>query len=146
MHDEQVHVPLVVRVPGLAPARHRAPTSTTYVLPWLLQRAAAPAREAANRVLANEIGPWIRELDGAVVSEMIGPRAQHAALVWADHTVVYDLFAELVRIYDTNTDQAQRYDLRESDPALLAHVAPLVQRYRRLRFAGQRFRFVPEPD
>lgn len=142
VHDEQVHVPLVVHVPGLAPARHRAPTSTAYALPWLLARGAAPARAAATQAMREDLAPTMRALDGAVLAEMIGPRRQAATLVWPDLAVTYDLLADLTRVYDPRRDPAQRRDLRESRPDLLARAAPMVRRYRRLRFAGQRFRFV----
>lgn len=145
VHDEQIHVPLVVHVPGLPPARHPAPTSTAYPLPWLLLRGHEPARDAALRALTADVGPLMRALDGAVISEMIGPRHQQAALIWPDLAVTYDVFADLVRVYDPARDPAQLHDLRESRPDLLGRATPFVRRYRRARFHGRRFRFV-EPD
>lgn len=144
VHDEQIHVPLVVRIAGVPGARLSRPTSTAYVLPWLLARGAAPEREAAEHVLREDIGPLMRALDGAVVSEMIGPRSQAAALVWDEHVVVYDVLADLVRIYDAR-DVGQERDLREERPDLIGHFAPLAARYRRARFAGRRFRFIEAP-
>jgi arylsulfatase A-like enzyme len=146
VHDEQIHVPLVVHVPGMAPARHARPTSTAYVLPWLLRRGAEPERAAARAVLTEDVGPLMRALDGAVISEMIGPRRQAAALVWPDLTVTYDLLSDLSHVYDPRRDPAQRHDLREARPDLLERVAPLVRRYRRARFEGRRFRFVEPPE
>ncbi|MFK7992272.1 MAG: sulfatase-like hydrolase/transferase [Sandaracinaceae bacterium] len=141
LHREQIHVPLVVHVPGMAPAEHAAPTSTTYVLPWLLARGAPPEREAAARVFDEELGPFMHALSGAVTSEMIGPDAQGVALALPDHDVVYDVFADMARIYDAHTDAHQAHDLREALPRF----APLTRRYRAARFRGQRFRFVGAP-
>lgn len=144
VYEEQIHVPLVVHVPGMEPARHAAPTSLTYVLPWLLLQDSEPARRAAQQALREDLGPWLRALDGAVVSELIGPRRQAAALVTPEQTVVYDVLADLPRLYDAS-DTAQRHDLRESAPSRFARALSRVRAYRRLRFSGRRFRFVEEP-
>lgn len=138
LHREQIHVPLVVHVPGMAPSEHRAPTSTSYVLPWLLDRGAPAERAAAERAFNTDLGPWMVALSGAVASEMIGPRAQGVALALPDHDVVYDVFADMARIYDAHADPAQAHDLRGELPRF----APLTRRYRAVRFRGQRFRFV----
>lgn len=145
LHAEQVHVPLVVRVGGLRGERVDRPTSTAYVLPWLLLQGAAPERARAEAVLTEDVGPLLRELDGAVVSEMIGPRSQAAALHFDEHTVIYDVLADVLRIYDARSDPGQEHDLREDRPDLVGHFAPLAQRYRRARFAGRRFRFIEAP-
>jgi len=146
VHDEQIHVPLLARIPGSPGGVHRGPTSTAYLFPWLLSRGRGPERAAAHRVLRRDVGPWMRALDGAVVSEMIGPRRQEAALIWSDHTLVYDVLADLLRVYDARADPGQRRDLREARPDLLGHFAPLAARYRRVRFERRRFRFIePTP-
>ncbi len=145
VYDEQIHVPLVVHVPGLAPAVHDAPVSLTYVLPWLMLRGDGPERAAAEDALRRDLGPWMRALDGAVVSEQIGRRSQAAALVWPDHTAVYDVLADLPRIFSAE-DVGQRDDLRERDPALLGRLWPRIRSYRRLRFEGRRFRFIEGPS
>lgn len=144
VHEPQIRVPLVVRIAGVPPSRSSRPTSTAYVLPWLLMRGTDPERTLAEAALRDDLGPWMRALDGAVVSEMVGPRSQAAALVWEEHTVIYDVLAELLRIYDAR-DVAQEHDLRASRPDLFGHFAPLAERYRRVRFAGRRFRFIEVP-
>lgn len=146
LHDEQIHVPLVIWVPGLDGARRDAPTSTAYLFPWLLLRGGEAEREAARAALREDVGPVMRELDGAVLSEMIGPSRQEAALVWEDSTLVYDVLAELPRVFDPRADPGQLADLREDDEARAERVLPFVDRYRRLRFEGRRFRFVHMED
>lgn len=142
VYTEQIHVPLVIWIPGVPGARHGAPTSTAYVLPWLLLRGGAAERAAARDVLREDVGPMLRALDGAVVSEMIGPTRQEVSLAWPDSTLVYDLLAELPRVFDARTDPAQARDLREADAARALRVLPYAERYRRVRQAGRRFRFV----
>jgi arylsulfatase A-like enzyme len=142
LYDEQIHVPLVVRIGGVGGARIPSVVSSAHVLPWLLARGSASERDAAGRVLREDIGPLMRALDGAVVSEMIGPSSQHAAFLWDEHTVVYDVLADLIRVYDAHADPRQENDLRETRPDLLGHFAPVARRYRRVRSAGRRFRFI----
>lgn len=146
VYDEQVHVPLVIWIPGLDGGRRDAPTSTGYLFPWLFLRGGEAEQEAARAVLREDVGPLMRVLDGAVLSEMIGPSRQEAALAWADTTVVYDVLAELPRVFDPRTDPTQLRDLREEDEARVERMLPYVDRYRRARFEGQRFRFVHMED
>lgn len=143
LYDEQIHVPFVVHVPGVEGARHEAPTSISYLFPWLLAAGGANERRAAREALRLEIGPMMRTLDGAVLSEMIGPRHQQVALIWEDTTVIYDMLADLARVFDAS-DVEQLHDLREDDPARLERVLPFAGRYRRARYEGRRFRFVEE--
>ncbi len=143
LYVEQIHVPLLVWVPGVqSTERSVRPTSPSYVLPWLLLRGSEREREAVREVLETDVGPWMAALDGAVVSEMIGPRAQHAAFHFEDHVVVYDVLADLLRLYDARTDVRQDHDLHEERADLLGRFAPISRRYRRIRFAGRRFRFI----
>jgi arylsulfatase A-like enzyme len=141
MHDEQIHVPFVAWTGG-GGRRMPLPTSASYVLPWLLLRGSDGERRVAREVIETDIGPLMRELDGAVLSEMIGPRMQEAALIWDDHTVLYDVLADLARIYDSHGDPGQERDLREARPDLLGDYLPFVRRYRAARFSGRRFRFI----
>jgi arylsulfatase A-like enzyme len=141
LHEEQIHVPLVVWIGGARGARSDVPTSTAYVLPWLLLRGSEVEQRAARQVLRDDVGPMMRALDGAVLSEMIGPEMQEAAFVWAEHTVLYDVLADLVRIYDAR-DVLQENDLREARPDLLERFTPIARRYREMRYGGRRFRFV----
>jgi len=144
LYDEQIHVPLVVWVPGHPGGRRATPTSTAYVLPWLLLRGGDAEGAAARRVLREDVGPLMRELDGAVIAEMIGVRRQSATLIWDDTTVVYDVLADLPRLFDARRDPTQQHDLREADPLRFSRVLPFVRRYRRARYDGRRFRFLPE--
>lgn len=142
MHEEQIHVPFVVSIGGRA-ERVDAPTSLSYVFPWLLLRGNENERRAARAVLSEDIGPMMRELDGGVLSEMIGRERQEAALIWDDHTVLYDVLSDVIRVYDAR-DPAQQHDLREDRSDLLERFVPRARAYRRWRFEGRRFRFVSE--
>jgi len=144
VYDEQIHVPLLVWVPGQDGAVHPRPTSTGYVLPWLLLRGTDAQREGVRAILRQDVGPLLRELDGAVISEMIGRRRQLVALTWQHTTVVYDMLTDVRRVFDAADDPGQLRDLREQDPSRFERMLPYVERYRRARYEGRRFRFTEE--
>ena len=143
LYDEQTHVPLVIRVPGSEGRVVERTTSTLWVLPWLLLRGPVPARQAADEVLRQDLGPLLRETEGAVVSEFISRQRQEAALRWDDVTVYYDLLADFFRVFDARRDPTEQRDLREERPDLVERLTPRVQAYRRFRLRGQRYFFAP---
>lgn len=140
VYDEQVRVPLVLHVPVVAPRRSDAPTSLVYVLPWLMLRGRGPERARAELAVREDIGPWMRALDGAVLSELIGPNVQSAALIREDETIVYDVLADLARLYDAG-DRGQQHDLRDEDARRYARARHTVTEYLAMRRAARRFRF-----
>ena len=85
---------------------------------------AALAFFAPDRRYACDTSPGgpTRELT-AMVDAMHAGEAKYAsifnypALTWADTTVVYDVLAELPRVFDPRTDPTQLRDLREEDEA-----------------------------
>lgn len=143
LYSEQVHVPLVVWVPGSEGAVHQRPTSNLYVLPWLLSRGTPSARAAVEASLRSDLGPLMRETEGAVISEFLSRQRQHATLRYDDYTVYYDVMADFFRIFDAQEDPGELHDLREERPELVQRFTPLVQAYRRARFVGQRYHFAP---
>jgi len=142
VHQEQSRVPLLVHVPGLAPAEVHLPTSNTYVLPWLLLRGPRAAREAAERVIREDLGPLFRDTEGAVLVEMVSRRYQRTALRYPHYTLIHDLFGDVTRIYDTDRDPGEQEDLGPLDPGLRQRFRARIEGYRRARFEGQRFVFI----
>jgi arylsulfatase A-like enzyme len=143
VHRAQTHVPFLMRVPGLAPAVIDTPTSNTYALPWLLRSGPSAAREIAEKVIAEDLGPLMHAAGGAALVEMVSPRYQLTALRYADYTVIYDLYGDVAQIFDATSDPDEEHDLAPLEPALRARFQPLLDGYRRARFDGQRFLFTP---
>jgi arylsulfatase A-like enzyme len=142
VHREQAHIPMVVRVPGVAPSVIDANTSSSYVFAWLLLHGPPPARAAAERAIREELAPLFRETEGAVLVELIGHRHLQTALRYPDYTVLYDLLGDAYRIYDKRTDPDEHYDLAPLRADLTERFRPRLDAYRRARFAGQRFVFI----
>lgn len=143
LYQEQVHVPLVIWVPGVAGETRDDPTSTLYVLPWLLLNGPTSTRALAQDVLRSDLGPLLRETDGAVVSEFISRQRQEATLRYPDYSIYYDLLADDFMIFDARDDLEELHDLHEDRPDLVERFSPVVEAYRRVRFAGQQYNFRP---
>lgn len=138
LHAEVTHVPLVVRVPGMAGGRATAPTSPAYVFPWLFLRGTESMRQAAQARLTREIGPMMRATGGAVLTELVSHRTMRVALVYPEHKVHYDFRSQRLTVFDTTSDPGERTDLAVAHPELDATYRARVRRYRGVRAALQR--------
>jgi arylsulfatase A-like enzyme len=146
--EESVHVPLVVRVPGLRPQVFDRPTSTAYLLPWLFLRAPQEVRALAEARVQESFAPVMQALNGGVLVEMIGHYRMHSALIWQDEKLIYDFVPGLTALYDLQADPGERQDLSLSAPARLEARRPELDAYLDLRAHRRRYAFTPErtPD
>jgi arylsulfatase A-like enzyme len=111
IYSEVTHVPLVIHVPGFPniPGRaHAAPTSLAYVFPWLLQRGAPAARDAALKGMRHAFGPMLRETGNAVVIERLHRHHPRMSLVYPRERLVYDLASRHFELYDLESDPNER--------------------------------------
>ncbi len=80
---EAIHIPLGVRIPGLAGGVISNATSSSYVLPWLLHSARDERlRAAADARITADIAPIMAVTGGAVVSEIFDKNEDLVSLVW----------------------------------------------------------------
>jgi arylsulfatase A-like enzyme len=146
--EESVHVPLVVRVPGLAPQVFERPTSTTYLLPWLFLRAPEGVRALAEQRVQDSFAPLMQALRGGVLVEMIGHYRMQSAVIWQDEKLIYDFVPGLISLYDLRSDPGEQHDLALADPARVQAHRGELEAYLELRARRRRFAFAPErtPD
>ncbi|MDB4977040.1 MAG: hypothetical protein JWN48_5381 [Myxococcaceae bacterium] len=115
LYDEQVRVPLILRVPGLAPGRFAAPVESIDIAPTLLGAVGAP-------VPASMRGRDLRALatgkaqPGTVFSAVLTKRM---ALAWPDKLIA-DLRFDLFELYDLAKDPQERRNLAGQEPTRLA--------------------------
>jgi arylsulfatase A-like enzyme len=121
LFDEQVRVPLIVRLPGLSPGRFAAPVESIDIAPTLLAAVGAPVPTSMRgrdlRALATgkaEAGP--------VFSAVLTKRM---ALAWP-YKLIADLRFDLFELYDLATDPQERRNLAGQQPARLAALRELV--------------------
>ena len=70
-YEESAHVPLLIWLPGVSGGELFAPTSSLYVLPWLLQHGPGQAGELARRRIREDLAPLMERVEGAVLVEML---------------------------------------------------------------------------
>ena len=121
LFDEQVHVPLIVRVPGLRPGRFAAPVEVIDIAPTLLETVGAPvpASMRGRDLRALALG---KEDPGPVFSAVLTKRM---ALAWP-YKLIADLRFGLFELYDLAHDPHERRNLAGQEPQRLADLRDLT--------------------
>ena len=122
LYDEQVRVPLIVQVPGLAATRVAAPVEVIDIAPTLLATVGAPIPRTMRgrdlRALAATPGAAPSPVFSAVLTKRM-------ALLYP-HKLIADLRFGLYELYDLERDPKERRNLAGQEPARLealrAHV------------------------
>jgi arylsulfatase A-like enzyme len=111
LYAECSHVPLIVRIPGLEGRRSDAPTSLTYIFPWLLARGNEDLREVARERMERIFGPVLAATGGAVVAELFGTFGTRSLLATADHHFHHDFASKHNELYDLRADPGEKRNL-----------------------------------
>ena len=126
LFEEVVRVPLVVRVPGLAPQRVDAPVSLVDVVPTVLELVGLPVDAAAvdGRSLLLPALAGSPSPDRSRLMELRGqPRVHHQrAVVEGSWKLVRDLAAGTDALYDLATDPGETADRAAAEPARVEHL------------------------
>lgn len=146
LHDECTHVPLVVRIPGLAGSRQSAPTSTLYTFPWLFLRGEPETVAAAEKRLVEDIGPMLKATHGAVVSELVAYDKMSTALIYGDGKIIYNFIANAAVAFDLTRDPGEKVDLVATAPASpkVEELQAAVAAYREVRRGMRRYTLNPK--
>ncbi len=111
LYDEQVRVPLILRVPGMAAATVAAPVESIDVAPTLLATVGAP-------VPASMRGRDLRAVAGEPLPVFSAVLTKRMALKWP-YKLIADLRFGLFELYDLARDPHERTNLATQDPAQL---------------------------
>ncbi len=122
-----LHVPMVIRVPGVQGRAMDAPTSSSYLMPWLLGSGDAAMRAAASARIQADLGPLMRASEGAVLSERptfswlardrLSPGMQ-IALIDGKRVVQHDLASSSTGIFDLSAPSGDDLARLRPDDAL----------------------------
>jgi arylsulfatase len=114
LHAEELHVPLVVRGPGLARGlRRREPASHLDVLPTVLEAFGLPARESRGVSLFSPSFPRDRLLPHSLGK--IGERGRWTGVTGPRFRLLLESGGS-PRLYDRSADPAELGDLAASEP------------------------------
>ncbi|MBI4705639.1 MAG: sulfatase-like hydrolase/transferase [Deltaproteobacteria bacterium] len=128
MFEEVVHVPCLVRAPGLAARRVAAPVSLVDVVPTVLDLLGLPWSTPFQGVSLEPLALGQSCRRGPVVGEMQpwNERPPFKPWLWMlveeQHKIVYDVGANSFLMFDLFADPAERTNLVEIEPALLARL------------------------
>jgi arylsulfatase A-like enzyme len=144
VYEEALHVPLVLRIPGVTGATISDPVSTLYVLPWLLSHGTRSLQAAIEPRIADELAPMIEATEGAVIAEVLGHDRTLSVLIDPNEAFVYDFIADRHEAYRTQADPFMLRDGFARDPSLAERAVARVAAYRRVRAARRRFMLRPD--
>jgi arylsulfatase A-like enzyme len=121
LYDEQVRVPLILFVPGLAPRRVRGPASHVDLLPTLIAGVGAPR---PPRLRGRDLGPLAHGIEA---------RRAIFASVGAERMVfdgtfklLCDVNENTCELYDLSSDPLEQNNLADARPDVLARLRPMI--------------------
>ena len=142
LYEECIRVPLLVKVPAVAAFHDHRPTSTMYVLPWLMQRGPEAMRSAVAERIEREIGPMMKATEGAVLSEIVGRNKMRTVLVYAQDKIHFDYLTALHRVFDLATDPLELRDLYDPAASRSTNLEAKMNAYRATRDTMRNYRFI----
>ncbi len=136
MYDEVLRVPLVVRGPGVAPARVATPVSLVDVVPTILEVAGVPIPTTiAGRSLLRAQDP--AAAPRPVIAERVLYGAETKAIVAWPYKVILEVDSGVAQLFDLAADPEERQDLSATQPdtlrRLLGELSAGLSEARRLR-------------
>ena len=134
LYEEQVHVPLIIRLPGREPHRISTPVSLVDFAPTLTHLLDLDdplprnGRSRLGLMLGDEWPDRERELpvffqlhDGSFgQGELDGMR-------WRSFKIIENLLQKVVEVYDLEADPAEKHNLAVKDPDLLQRLIPWLR-------------------
>ncbi|MDP3279409.1 MAG: sulfatase-like hydrolase/transferase [Deltaproteobacteria bacterium] len=121
LYDEQVRVPLIVRIPGFSPRRVSGPASHIDLLPTLIAGVGQPI---PPRVRGRDLGPllrgepWDRVAYASVNSERM--------VLSMPHKLLCDVIEGSCELFNLRLDPSERSNLADSQRETLDRLRPLI--------------------
>ena len=150
LFEEQLHVPLLVHGPGIAPATVHDTVESIGLLRTLAQYGGLPAKTVWQGADLLQEPP-----SGPAFSRTLGPRTRLnvdvEAILFGDYKLILNNSAAETRLFNWRSDPAEKTDLAVSMPARCGRLLAILKRHRetnrRARPPGlQRVRVQLDPD
>lgn len=152
IYDESNHVLLLIRIPGMTGTRIDKPTSLVYLYPWLFLKGPDTLRQFAVTRLEENIGPVMKETDGAVIVEIFGHYGTRSALVYDKYSLFYDFSSKFYELYDYRNDPQQENNIFDEKDDISKKLKRSFERYLQIHHAKRDITFdsgnadAPETD
>ena len=134
-YTESVHVPLIVRIPGFAPARIDERVSLVDVAPTLVEVLDIPrdslrfdGQSLFVPALAPELVSKERPIFCAIFQLLRGRKNFFTRSVrTAAHTLIHETYSDTVELYDNGADPAEKRNIAADNEAVVNQLQPLLK-------------------
>jgi len=117
LFDQQVRVPLIIGVPGLAPRRVDGAAQVIDLPVTLLSLADVPVSAGMR---GTDLGPWLVGEDPALLPPVFSEMEQQKMVVYHGHKLLCDTARGFCELFDLVHDPMERRNLIAQKPALAA--------------------------
>ncbi len=134
LYNALVHIPLLIRIPGVSPSVIDTPVSLIDLTPTLAELAGATAVPGADglSLLPHLVDGAPPQLTGHTSPMVLSESDQHGIIVWP-HKLLVRPKENLVELYNLDDDFAEKRDLSGAKPALLRRMTRLLKSFPRVK-------------
>ena len=138
LFDDQVHVPMLLRVPG-GPAGQviERPVSTVDLMPTLLGQLGIPAPEDAQGV--DRLAPDAPAVDATFIEYPTYDSSAQKAWVEGPFKYLWDPLYQTEALYDFVADPAESVDVKDQHPEVVARAREALREFRLAHLSAGRF-------
>ncbi len=138
LFDDQVHVPMLLRVPG-GPAGQviQRPVSTVDLMPTLLGQLGIPAPEDAQGV--DRLAPDAPAVDATFIEYPTYDSSAQKAWVEGPFKYLWDPLYQTEALYDFVADPAESVDVKDQHPEVVARAREALREFRLAHLSAGRF-------
>jgi arylsulfatase A-like enzyme/HEAT repeat protein len=115
LYDEQLHIPMIVAVPGVSPRVVSSPVELIDVTPTVLNLLDIPV---PARMRGTDLGPWLATppADPDRLPPAFAEVEDKRMIVWRKEKLICDLNWGFCAYYDLSTDPGEKHNLSDERP------------------------------
>lgn len=138
LFDDQVHVPMLLRVPGGPTGQViQRPVSTVDLMPTLLGQLGIPAPEDAQGV--DRLAPDAPAVDATFIEYPTYDSSAQKAWVEGPFKYLWDPLYQTEALYDFVADPAESVDVKDQHPEVVARAREALREFRLAHLSAGRF-------